>query len=89
MTDIKEYVNELYKEHELYLEENIMSTKETFKEMVPEDENITEEDKKKNSELTEKAFYLLTLEYQIRGALGALGLIKNKLEVPQHAEAIN
>lgn len=89
MEDIRPYIEELITEYNHYLQENANVIKEAINQVIPETPEMSEEDIQKNADLTEKTFYCLMAEKEMQGALGVLGIIKTKLELPQHAEAIN
>lgn len=93
MEELLNYVNEQLETYNSYLkavtEEQMNLSKEVI--LGPEDgeAELTPEQIAKNNEITEKLFYLMMNENQLKGAIIAAENIKTFVELPQHAETVN
>lgn len=90
MEELLTYINEQIETYNSYLKAVTEEQANLSKEMVLETgKELTAEELEKNSENTEKLFYLLMNENQLKGAIIAAENIKTRIELPNHAEAIN
>lgn len=93
MEELLAYINEQLETYQSYFKANSEEQAKLSKEMILEPAitggELTPEQLAKNNENTEKLFYLLMNENQLKGAIIAAENIKTKIELPNHAEAIN
>lgn len=90
MEELINYLSEMLETYQSYFQANTEEQNNLSKEMVLEiGKELTEEEVKKNNENTEKLFYLLMNENQLKGAIIAVENIKTFIELPQHAETVN
>lgn len=87
------YVGSQLEIYNSYLKANTEEQSKIAAEMIPEptedETELTPEQKESNAINTEKLFYLLMNENQLRGAIIAAENIKTYVELPKHAETIN
>lgn len=93
MEELVNYINELLATYQSYFQANTEEQNNLSKEMVMEPlvggKELTPEETEKNNTLTEKLFYLLMNENQLKGAIIAVENVKTFIELPQHAETVN
>lgn len=92
MEELINYINEMLETYQSYFKANTEEQNNLSKEMILEpdvEDGLSEEAIKKNEENTEKLFYLLMNENQLKGAIIAAENIKTFVELPKHAETVN